>query len=116
MTFDLIDWEDTMIGQPFHVGLKVVNENTLKRTVKVTLTASVVFYNGVMARMIKSESYEVKIDGKRGEFNIHSMCISNYVVAHWRKIYNSDMSASQMSAQNMQMYIKYVNSNKAKYT
>jgi len=65
MTFDLTDWEDTMIGQPFSVVLKVKNDNTLNRTVKVTLTASVVYYNGVMARMIKSESYEVQIKGKK---------------------------------------------------
>ena len=51
--------EDTLYGQPFDVVLKVTNNSKEARTVKVTLTATVIYYTGVPVREIKSETYTV---------------------------------------------------------
>ncbi len=60
MTFDLIERDDIMIGQPFDITLKAHNKSEQERNIKATLTASVMFYTGVTVRTIKSETYAIK--------------------------------------------------------
>lgn len=68
MSFDLINKEDTMIGQPIEVVLKVHNKSMDLRNVKATLTGSIIYYTGVPVKSIKSETYNVKVpSGADGE-------------------------------------------------
>lgn len=60
MKFDLVDREDVMFGEPFTVSVKVSNDSKEDRTVKLTLTATNVYYTGVPVKAVKSESYDVK--------------------------------------------------------
>jgi len=64
MTFDLIERDDTQLGQSFDVTLKCNNESTEARTVKITLTASIVYYTGVPVKNIKSQSFSCKCPAK----------------------------------------------------
>lgn len=71
MEFDLMEKEQIMMGQPFDVKLKVKNNATEKRNVKVTLTATIVYYTGVPVTNIKSELYGAKVDpGATGEISM----------------------------------------------
>ena len=67
MVFDLIEKDDAMYGEPFDVKMRVTNNSTKERTMKVTMTATVVFYTGVPVRKIKSETYECKCPVGAGE-------------------------------------------------
>ncbi|ELU14710.1 hypothetical protein CAPTEDRAFT_122859, partial [Capitella teleta] len=64
MTFDLVDHNDTMVGKPFDVKMKISNQSSEERTVKMTLTVQVVYYTGVVACVIKKEAHSVKCKPK----------------------------------------------------
>ena len=66
MKFDLVEKEDTLVGQPFEVTMKVTNDSTEERTVKCALTAQVVYYTGVVAGVIKKDVFSVKCRPKAG--------------------------------------------------
>lgn len=67
MTFELINRDDTVIGQPIEVVLKVRNKSMDLRNVKATLTGSVIYYTGVPVKSIKSETYNVKVPSGAGK-------------------------------------------------
>lgn len=60
MKFDLVEKEDTMMGEPFDVRMMVTNNSKETRNVKVTLTATIVFYTGVPVCQIKSETFTIE--------------------------------------------------------
>ncbi len=60
MTFALSEKNDILIGQPFDVALKVNNKCNLDRNVKITLTATSMYYTGVPVKVVKSETYNIK--------------------------------------------------------
>lgn len=60
MVFDLVEKDQIMIGEPFDVTVTANNKSEEERTVKVTMTATVVFYTGVPVKVIKKETYNVK--------------------------------------------------------
>lgn len=65
--FTLIDKDDVLIGEPFDVVLKIHNKNIDKeRTVKATLTATVVQYTGVPIATVKSFSKTVTLQPNAG--------------------------------------------------
>ncbi|GFY46463.1 hemocyte protein-glutamine gamma-glutamyltransferase [Trichonephila inaurata madagascariensis] len=51
--FTLVDIEKVQIGQPFQVIVKVENKSDEKRTVTSVLSASSVYYTGIIARKVK---------------------------------------------------------------
>ncbi|XP_055925322.1 hemocyte protein-glutamine gamma-glutamyltransferase-like [Argiope bruennichi] len=60
--FDLVEIDQVMIGQPFSVTVKVRNKNKSEmRTVGAVLSASTVYYTGVLAR---------KVTRQRGNFTL----------------------------------------------
>ena len=67
MAFDLVEKEAIMMGQPFDVALTAHNKSAEERSVKVTLTATIVFYTGVPVKVVKSETYNVKAPAGSGE-------------------------------------------------
>ena len=66
MKFDLIEKEQVKLGMPFNVTMKIENDSDEERTIKITLTSSVVFYTGVPAGTIKTEKYTVNAGAKAG--------------------------------------------------
>lgn len=62
VSFDLEEIEKIMIGKPFSVTVRVRNKNTMEvRTVSAVLSASTVYYTGVLAR---------KVTRQRGKFTL----------------------------------------------
>lgn len=62
VSFDLQEIEKIMIGQPFTVTVKVQNKNTSEmRTVSAVLSASTVYYTGILAK---------KVTRQRGKFTL----------------------------------------------
>lgn len=62
VSFDLQEIDKIMIGQPFSVTVRVQNKNTSEvRTVGAVLSASTVYYTGVLAR---------KVTRQRGNFTL----------------------------------------------
>ncbi|CAN7992131.1 unnamed protein product [Ixodes hexagonus] len=53
VTLKLEDIESVMIGQPFNVTVSMRNESNEQRTVSAVLSASSVYYTGIIARKIK---------------------------------------------------------------
>ncbi|GBL83081.1 Hemocyte protein-glutamine gamma-glutamyltransferase [Araneus ventricosus] len=53
VTFTLLDIEKVLIGQPFQVLVKVENKSDETRTVTSVLSASSVYYTGIIARKVK---------------------------------------------------------------
>ena len=60
MVFNLVDKDNTMIGQQIEVSLYVDNNSSEHRTVAATLSAAVVYYTGVVANRIKSDTYTIQ--------------------------------------------------------
>ena len=60
MVFNLLEKSETVIGQPIEVNLYVDNNNTEHRTVAATLSAAVIYYTGVIAERIKSDTYTIQ--------------------------------------------------------
>ena len=58
--FDLLQKNETIIGQPIEVNLYVDNNSTDHRTVAATLSAAVIYYTGVIAERIKSDTYTIQ--------------------------------------------------------
>jgi len=58
VTFTLLDIEAIMIGQPFHVDVKVENKSEETRTIKAVLHANSIYYTGVKALDIIREPME----------------------------------------------------------
>ncbi|XP_029844835.3 hemocyte protein-glutamine gamma-glutamyltransferase [Ixodes scapularis] len=55
VTLKLQDIESVMIGQPFSVTVSMRNESNEQRTVSAVLSASSVYYTGIIARKIKRD-------------------------------------------------------------
>eukprot|EP00918_Siedleckia_nematoides_P033728 GHVU01073272.1.p1 GENE.GHVU01073272.1~~GHVU01073272.1.p1 ORF type:complete len:769 (-),score=118.27 GHVU01073272.1:951-3257(-) len=58
--FELVEKDETMIGEAFDVTLKVKNSSSSERNVKVILTAAIVYYTGVYVTDVKKEVIKVK--------------------------------------------------------
>jgi len=58
VTFTLLDIEAIMIGQPFHVDVKIENKSEETRTIKAVLHANSIYYTGVKALDIIREPME----------------------------------------------------------
>ena len=57
-----------MFGEPFDVSLKVTNTGKDERNVKLTLTASVIYYTGIPVSKIKTETFTLNAPSKSGQF------------------------------------------------
>ncbi|KAG1690979.1 Hemocyte protein-glutamine gamma-glutamyltransferase [Nymphon striatum] len=55
--FDLVDIDTIMIGQAFHIRVKVKNRSRERRTITMVLTASTLYYTGVRANKIRREKH-----------------------------------------------------------
>ena len=67
LTYSLTQKDNVVIGEPFDVVLKIRNKNTSQqRTVKTTLTSTVVKYTGVPVASIKSYSQIVTLKPNAG--------------------------------------------------
>ncbi|CAM1331837.1 F13A1 (predicted) [Pycnogonum litorale] len=53
--FDLVDIDRILIGQPFHIRVKLKNRAREKRTISIVLNASSLYYTGVRANKIRRE-------------------------------------------------------------
>ena len=60
MVFNLLEKNETIIGQPIEVSLYVDNNSTEHKSVAATLSAAVIFYTGVIAERIKSDTYTIQ--------------------------------------------------------
>ena len=60
MVFNLLQKNETIIGQPIEVNLYVDNNSTQHRTVAATLSAAVIYYTGVIAEKMKSDTYTIQ--------------------------------------------------------
>ena len=67
MTFELIEKEEVLIGKPFEVAVKVKNTSTEHRTVKGTVTASVVYYTGVPKCQVKALPFKESLNAGQGQ-------------------------------------------------
>lgn len=77
MTFDLIEKDDIMMGQPFDVSIQCNNTASVDRSLKVTLTASIVFYTGVFVKVVKCETQIVHCGPKSSKFCFPGFRISD---------------------------------------
>ena len=66
MVFNLLEKNETIIGQPIEVSLYVDNNSTEHRSVAATLSAAVIFYTGVIAERIKSDTYTIQAPARVG--------------------------------------------------
>lgn len=67
MAFNLLEKNDTIIGQPIEVNLYVDNNGSEHRTVAATLNAAVIYYTGVIAQRIKSDTYTIQAPAGAGK-------------------------------------------------
>jgi len=63
----LFDLERCAFGKPYKVGIFIHNKSDQDRTVKVVLSSSSVFYNGVKAHLIKKGSGQFSLKGNEEE-------------------------------------------------
>ncbi|XP_067135706.1 hemocyte protein-glutamine gamma-glutamyltransferase-like [Centruroides vittatus] len=64
---DLLDIEQVMIGEPFMVTVTLENKSDEHRTVSAVLSASSVYYTGIVAAKVKRESVEFMLKPKQKE-------------------------------------------------
>ena len=69
MVFNLLEKKGTMIGQPIEISLYVDNKGSEHRTVAATLSATVIYYTGVIAHWIKSDTYTIQAPAGIGRFH-----------------------------------------------
>ena len=66
---ELVETEEneyTPVGKPFDVEMKLSNKSNEKRTIDVTLRASLVWYNGTPADLVKKSSQDVVCEAGKG--------------------------------------------------
>ena len=69
MVFNLMEKNGTMIGQPIEISLYVDNNGSEHRTVAATLSAAIIYYTGVIAHSIKSDTYTIQTPAGVGKFH-----------------------------------------------
>jgi transglutaminase 1 len=65
--FDLIELDQVMIGKPFSVTVNVENKSNEMRNVVAVLSASSVYYTGILAKSIKKEQQFFKLQPRQKE-------------------------------------------------
>lgn len=68
--FDLIDIDKVMVGQPFFVVVKVINRSDFRRTITIALSASSVFYTGILAQKVKRDRQSITLNGHQGKYSL----------------------------------------------
>lgn len=67
VVLDLLDIEQVIIGQPFLVTVTLENKSDEKRTIWAVLSASSVYYTGILAAKVKRENVEFVLKPKQKE-------------------------------------------------
>uniref|UniRef100_T1J480 Transglutaminase-like domain-containing protein n=1 Tax=Strigamia maritima TaxID=126957 RepID=T1J480_STRMM len=65
--FDLLDIDKIMIGEPFHVTVKIQNKSKQKRSIFAVLTATSIYYTGISYDTIKKEKKEFVLRPQQSE-------------------------------------------------
>ena len=65
--FEFIFKDGLMVGHNFDVTIQIQNKSRLKRTVRLTLTCSSVYYTGVFRAKLKSDERVVELSCIKGE-------------------------------------------------
>ena len=74
VTFELVDIDQLKMGEDLKMILKVKNTSNEWRTIGVSITLSTMYYTGVTAEMVKTEGFEVSLNGEEGNillFNLY---------------------------------------------
>lgn len=79
VVIDLLEKEEVLVGKPFDVKLKVRNKSSETRTVKASVTATIVYYTGVPVDTVKSEDLNIILDpNSSGEVKM-SVAVDDYM-------------------------------------
>ena len=65
-TPDQSKYSSVEVGSDFEVPLFIDNQSAEKRTVKLTVTLSSVYYTGVYRKNLKKEAFDVEVEPKSG--------------------------------------------------
>lgn len=61
--FELFDIDKVMIGEPFLVTVRIMNKSPMKRTASLALSASSVYYTGILAQKVKRDRQSIVLNG-----------------------------------------------------
>lgn len=61
--FELYDIDKVMIGEPFLVTVRIINRSPMRRTVSLALSASSVYYTGILAQKVKRDRQNIVLNG-----------------------------------------------------
>lgn len=61
--FELFDIDKVMIGEPFLVTVRIMNKSPMRRTVSLALSASSVYYTGILAQKVKRDRQNIVLNG-----------------------------------------------------
>lgn len=61
--FELFDIEKVQHGEPFLVTVRIQNKSPLRRTISMALSASSVYYTGILAQKVKRDRQNIVLNG-----------------------------------------------------
>ena len=68
VTFKLVDTDQLKMGEDLKIKVKVKNASSEHRTIGLSITLSTMYYTGVTAKKVKSDSYDVQLKAQEGVY------------------------------------------------